>query len=281
MEPGYSPATTRRGVALRRLLGERNPFPLIRIPRGNDQPWQPVFLHEVAHNLQADLGIWEENRSAVGHRMWRAVSDPAVVSVYRRWHKEIFADLAALLLGGPASAWGMMSFLAHPAPKTLTYRPGGVHPTGYLRVLILSEMLERMGFEGDAALMRRIWRRLYQPAQGHRIPATLLRASGKTIPVVVDEIAFQPRRNLAQRALADVIPFSIQDEQSIRQGSRMFARGVLPQDLPARFGGRRLVRAYSGGRPGATLRNFDSASIIPNKPASGSSAGNKRRGRVR
>ena len=61
MEHGYSPATMRRGVALARLLGEPNPFPLIRIPWDRDQPWQAVFLHEVAHNVQSDLGIWQEN----------------------------------------------------------------------------------------------------------------------------------------------------------------------------------------------------------------------------
>jgi hypothetical protein len=58
LEHGYSPATMRRGVALSRLLGETNPFPLIRIPYDRDRPWQAVFLHEVAHNLQADLGLW-------------------------------------------------------------------------------------------------------------------------------------------------------------------------------------------------------------------------------
>jgi hypothetical protein len=63
MEHGYSPATTRRGIALSRLLGEANPFPLIRIPWDRDNPWQAVFLHEVAHNLQADLGLWQENRT--------------------------------------------------------------------------------------------------------------------------------------------------------------------------------------------------------------------------
>ena len=235
MEHGYSPATMRRGITLSRLLGERNPFPLIRIPWDRDQPWQSVFLHEVAHNLQADLGIWEENERAVGNRMSHAVGDPAVVSVYRRWHKEIFADLAAVLLGGPGSAWGMMNFLAHPAPRTMTYKAGGAHPTGYLRVLILAEMVERLGFGADAALIRRIWTGLYRPAQGHRIPAALLRAPAKAIPAVVDEIAFQPRRNLAQRALADVIPFSSKDEQNIRQGSRTLAQGMLPQDLPPRF----------------------------------------------
>ena len=38
LEHGYSPATMRRGVTLARLLGEPNPFPLIRIPYDRDQP---------------------------------------------------------------------------------------------------------------------------------------------------------------------------------------------------------------------------------------------------
>ena len=65
MEHGYSPATMRRGVHLARLLGDSNPFPIIRIPWDRDNPWQAVFLHEVCHNLQADLGLWHENRQSV------------------------------------------------------------------------------------------------------------------------------------------------------------------------------------------------------------------------
>ncbi|TIT42106.1 MAG: hypothetical protein E5W75_27675, partial [Mesorhizobium sp.] len=64
MEHGYSPATQRRGVALARLLGDSNPFPVIRVPWDRDNPWQSVFLHEVAHNLQADMGLWQENAQA-------------------------------------------------------------------------------------------------------------------------------------------------------------------------------------------------------------------------
>src|SRR5262245_57697319 len=178
MEHGYSPATNRRGVALRRLLGETNPFPIIRIPWDRDNPWQAVFLHEVAHNIQADLGLWQENQDAVRNRILRASGDPMVTSTYRRWHKEIFADLAAALLGGPASVWGMMEFLSHPAPRTNTFRPGGAHPTGYLRVLILAEMLRRMGFEAEAARVSQVWKGLYDPQKrGHRIPARLLDTS--------------------------------------------------------------------------------------------------------
>lgn len=233
MEHGYSPATMRRGVQLSRLLGEANPFPLIRIPWDRDQPWQSVFLHEVAHNLQADLGIWQENRQAVLRRVMGSTRDPFLATVYGRWHKEIFADLAAILLGGPAAAWGMADFLAHPQPRTLTYRPGGAHPTAYLRVYLLAEMMRRMGFTAEGTRLLRVWQGLYRPQSGHRIPAPLMHSAPRLVPLVVDEIAFQTRRNLAQRALADIIPFRREDEDAIRDGARALAAGRAP-DLPPR-----------------------------------------------
>jgi hypothetical protein len=242
MEHGYSPATMRRGITLSRLLGETNPFPLIRIPWDRDQPWQSVFLHEVAHNLQADLGIWQENRQAVLRRVLGAGHNPGLASIYGRWHKEIFADLAALLLGGPAAAWGLASFLAHPAPRTMTHRPGGAHPNAYLRILILVEMLRRMGFGAESDRLRQVWQKLYNPRRFHRLPVTVLTTSDRLIPQVVDEIAYQTRRNLAQRALADILPFDADDERAIRAGARQLGRGQLERvDLPPRY----LVSAAS------------------------------------
>jgi hypothetical protein len=234
MEHGYSPATQRRGVTLTRLLGDSNPFPVIRIPWDRDNPWQSAFLHEVAHNLQADMGLWQENAQAVAMRLARMRFDPLVVTIYRRWHKEIFADLAALLLGGTATAWGMMEFLSHPGPKALTYRPGSMHPTAWFRVLILVEMVKRMGFPDEAVRVERVWRTLYDPARGHRLPPVLLAATPRVVPAVVDEIAYQPRQGLGQHALADAIPFSRADEARIRRGGISLAAGRCP-DLPPRF----------------------------------------------
>lgn len=241
MEHGFSPATMRRGVLLTRLLGEPNPFPIIRIPWDRDNPWQPVFIHEVAHNLQADLGIWQENRQAVIRRILGTSGDPSITRIYGRWHKEVFADLAAILLAGPAAAWGMALFLAHPAPRTLTYRPGGAHPTAYLRILILAEMLRRMGFGQEGDRLRRVWQQIYNPNRFHRLPARLLTTSELLIPHLVDEIAYQTRRNLAQQALADIIPFSEDDEKAIQAGARQLVQGGVPPDLPPRF----LVSAAS------------------------------------
>jgi len=241
MEHGYSPATMRRGVTLSRLLGEHNPFPIIRIPWDREHPWDAVFLHEVAHNLHADLGIWQENRQAVVRRIMGRARDPLLASIYGRWHKEIFADMAAILLGGPAAAWGMASFLAQPSPRTLTYRPGGAHPTAYIRVLILVEMLRRIGFGSDAERLRRVWTTLYDPRRMHRIPLPLLSGSSRIVPEVVDEIVFQTRRNLAQRALADILPFRSEDQARIVEAGQRLARGAREVELEPRW----LVSAAS------------------------------------
>lgn len=248
MEHGASPSTNRRGVQLNRLMGEANPFPVIRIPWDRDNPWQPVFLHEVAHNLQADLGVWNENRDAVARRL-AGISNPLATTVYRRWHKEIFADLAALLLGGPSAAWGMLEFLAHPGARALTYRPGGAHPTGYFRGLLLAEMLRRMGFAQEAARVQKVWTGLYNPQRGHRLPGHLLGSSGTIIPAVVDEIAYQPRRNLGQRALADILPFTRDQEAAIRRGGMLLARGRVPQLPPRHMVSASRCALQMGGDP--------------------------------
>ncbi|HEY1797181.1 MAG TPA: hypothetical protein VGG57_13810 [Stellaceae bacterium] len=235
MEQGFSPVTWRRGVQLSRLLGETNPFPLIRIPWDRDNLWQGVFLHECSHNLQADLGIWGENRQAVVSRILRDSRDAGMARIYGRWHKEIFADLTALLLGGPAAAWGLAIFLSHPRQRVMTYRPGGAHPTGYFRVLILAEMLRRMGFGRDAAQLAKVWHTLYRVTPADRLPPALLANAPKMARSIVDEIAFQTRRNLGQHALSDVIPFRFADEQRIKEASRQLGEGRLPSaELPPR-----------------------------------------------
>jgi len=238
LEHGFSPATFRRGILLGRLLGERNPFPLVRIPYEHvGSPWgMGVVLHEIGHNLHADMGIWLENRTAVQKRVLTTTRDPWVTRIWTRWHKEIFADLIALLLGGPAVGQSMMDFLSHPAARVLTFRPLGVHPTAYIRTFVMAEMVRRMGFDNEARKMQEIWSALYgRQAAASRIPRRLLQTAPQVIPHVVDEIAYQTRRGLGQRALADVIPFSTEDERVIRAAALSIARGQVPLGLPPRF----------------------------------------------
>ena len=56
------------------------------------------------------------------------------------------------------------------------------------------------------ATVRAVWKRLYDPRRGHRIPALLLNDAKRAIPAVVDEIAFQPRRGLGGAGARDRHP---------------------------------------------------------------------------
>ena len=237
LKHSFSPATFRRGVMLRRLLGERNPFPLVRIPYERiESPWgMGVLLHEVGHNLHADLGIWQETQSAVQQRVLRSTRNPWLARIWARWHKEIFADLLAILLGGPASTRSMKDFLAYPPSRVLSFNPLSAHPTPYLRAFLMTEFVRRIGFPTEARRTNGIWRRLYD---GHlhaaRIPRLLLDTAPVLIPAVIDELGFQPRRNLAHHALVDILPFTLADERRIREGARMLLGGKIPVDLPPR-----------------------------------------------
>ncbi|GMT98327.1 hypothetical protein KH5H1_24460 [Corallococcus caeni] len=238
LEHGFSPATFRRGVLLRRLLGERNPFPLIRVPYERvEAPWgMGVILHEIGHNLQADLGIWQETEVALQRRVLHATGNPWLTRLWGRWHKEIFADLMACLLGGPASVHSMKDFLAYPPSRVLTFHPLSAHPTPFLRVFIQAEMLRRMGFQRQAHEVCGNWNRLYRSRLPFaRIPRMLLATAPRLIPHVVDEIAFQPRRGLAQRALVDVVPFWPSDQERIERAAESLARGHIPPGLPPRY----------------------------------------------
>jgi hypothetical protein len=238
VDPSFSPATFRRGVMLRRLLGERNPFPMVRIPHERlHSPWGfGVVLHEVGHNLQADLGIWQETEAAVRRRVLEASRDPWLTRVWTRWQKEIFADCAAVLLGGPAAAAGMKDFLAYPAPRVLAFRPLSFHPLPYLRAGILAEIVERVGFPGDARTIRSVWSRLYDRASSSAaLPQALVGTARALTSEVVDEIAFQPRRGLAGHRLVDVLPFGAADEGRIRRAAEALGKGQPMPAVPPRF----------------------------------------------
>ncbi len=103
---GFSPVTFRRGVPMMRLRRNPNPFPLIVIPQHRlDNVWAlSSVLHEVSHNLQADLGLWEEIPKRVYQRLVSEGWLPAAIAqVWANWHKETMADMFALIWGGGGS----------------------------------------------------------------------------------------------------------------------------------------------------------------------------------
>jgi hypothetical protein len=130
-------------------------------------------------------------------------------------------------------------------------------------------MLRRMGFPVDAQNLAGVWKRLYDPRRGHRIPGILLREARRAIPALVDEMAFQPRRALAERTLASVIPFRREDEAAIRRGGVLLANSRVPKDLPPRFLVSAACYAIEAGASSRTLYKLILARLAPASAATG------------
>lgn len=261
MATGFAPATFRRGIPLKRLGKQLNPFPLIQLPYHRlINPWTlGAVLHEVSHNLQTDLGLSKDVPRKVGLRLLKAGASRQVARSWVRWNREMFADMSGMMLGGPCILGSLMDILAR-GPRTVTYfNPRGPHPTPYFRMLINTELARRMGFESEAEQYRRLWKRIYpNPSASSSIPEALLRSFDHACPLAVDAMCFQPFRSLGNKSLAQVLNFGRKEQQMIEEASRRLAAGVDPGIIPERFliGAVRLGLDRRMARPEVLARNF-------------------------
>ena len=260
MRTGFAPATFRRGIPLTRLGKQLNPFPLIQLPYHRlVNPWTlGAVLHEVSHNLQSDLGLTRDIPRRVADRLLKAGCDHFVASVWARWNREMFSDMAALLLGGPGVLSSAMDVVGRGPETVLTFNPRGVHPTPYLRTLINIEMLRRMGFRDVAEQHRRVWKRIYpNPAAGD-IPRALLDSFAEACALAVDAMCFRPYPTLGDKSLAQVIPFQPKEQTMIEEASRRLAAGNDPGIVPERFliGAARFALDNRLAEPEVIAKNF-------------------------
>jgi hypothetical protein len=260
METGFSPATFRRGVRISKLGKKLNPFPLIQLPYHRlVNPWTlGAVLHESAHNLQSDLGLWQVVPLAIAKRLLAAGLPYPVVRVWARWHKETWADLCAVLLGGPEIVASLMDIVGRSPESTFAFHPADVHPTPYFRLLINTELLLRIGFTEAAEAFRKAWARLYPNPAGGSIPKAMLATFQLACRLVVDTIAFTKYEQLGGKSLAEAVKFESKDQAMVEQAGKRLAASRDPGIVPALFlvGAARFALDRSLARPEIISRNF-------------------------
>lgn len=260
MDTGFGPATFRRGVALTALGKRANPFPLVKIPYHRlINPWTlGAVPHEVAHNVQADLGLWPVLPRAILRRMLGAGLSPAIARVWARWHKEMFADVCGLLLIGPAFVESLMGVVGRSPSHTVAFNPTGVHPTPYLRVFINLELLRRMGFERQTADLTRAWNALYPRSLAQAIPAAVTSTFAQARGLAIDVMCFTPYPELGNKKLADVVRFKPKDQEIVEEAAVRLAAGTNPGIIPERFliAASRVALNRNLARPGTITKNF-------------------------
>lgn len=259
MRTGFSPATYRRGIPLRRLGAQLNPFPLIQLPYHRlVNPWTlGAMLHEVSHNMQNELDLQQAVPAAIRRRLRADGMPPAVVRTWVRWNRETFSDMCGVLFGGPAFVGSLLDVIGRDPRLSLAYSPRGVHPVPYLRTFISCALLRRLGFARIAERTEALWRRMY-PSPGGSIPAALVRTASRAIPAVVDAICFTRFPSLGDKQLAEVIRFAPKDQTMIAEAAMRLAKGIDPGVVPERY----LISAVRVGidqrlaDPDTLMRNF-------------------------
>jgi hypothetical protein len=237
-DSGFSPMTFRRGVPLHKLKHNPNLFPLIMLPQHRlDNVWAlSSVLHEVSHNLQADLGLWEVVPARLFQRLTQEGQlSPDIAQVWARWHKEMMADMFALVLGGPAAVESLMDVVGRSPASTIQFEPSSVHPTPYFRILISRILLRRLGLEQMATDLRQVWQRLYPRVTASDIPPAFLNTFYPAAELAVDTMVFQPYPQLANQSIAQVVTFGPEQMQLIELAGQRLARGEDSGTIPVRL----------------------------------------------
>jgi hypothetical protein len=260
MRTGFSPATYRRGIPLRKLGRQLNPFPLVQLPYHRlVNPWtMGALLHEVSHNLQNELHLQVAVPRSVLERLREAGLPEGVCRVWARWNREIFGDMLGCLLGGEAFVASLMDVIGRSPAQALAYSPHGVHPTPYLRPFLSCELLDRMGFPERGEALRKAWRRLYPSTRGTTIPAPVLRTCRTAIPLVVEAVCFTRFPSLGDKSLREVITFEPRHQLMIEEAATRLATGTDPGVVPERFliGAVRTAVDRGLAAPEILMRNF-------------------------
>jgi hypothetical protein len=260
MRTGFAPSTLRRGIPLRRLGKQLNPFPLVQLPYHRlVNPWTlGALLHETSHNLQSDLGLSRDIPRTLAKALLDENMPRNVAGIWTHWNREMFADMAALLLGGPEMLASLMDVVGRSPAAVFAFNARGPHPVPYLRTLISVELLRRMGFAGEAARYRRAWLRLYPRPTNGMMPRGLLETFPQACRIAVDAMCFRRYPSLGAKSLAEVIRFGTKEQQMTEEAARRLAAGVDPGIIPARFliGAARIALDRKLARPGEIASKF-------------------------
>jgi hypothetical protein len=170
----------------------------------------------------------------------------------------MFADMSALLLGGPMVVGSLMDVIGRSVPTVVAFSARGVHPTPYLRMLNSVELLKRMGFRKEAQQYHTAWKRVYPSATVGNIPAAVLKTFPEACALAVDAMCYQPYPSLGNKSLAQVVSFGEKEQQMIEEAAQRLSAGIDPGIIPERFviGAARFALEHRMARPGVVATNF-------------------------
>jgi hypothetical protein len=149
-----------------------------------------ALIHEAGHQIAHVIG-WSEELAAVLDRELSVVS-PEVAGMWASWSSEIAADTFAFAHTGYAAVSGLHTVLAGGAAIAFRYIPGDPHPTGYIRILLGTEMCRQCFGRGPWEDLERTWRQELDLARARPGVRELLQQSLPLLPKIAELALLKP-----------------------------------------------------------------------------------------
>lgn len=208
----------------------RLPIPVIEIPWDQvENVWELASIpHEVGHDVEADLQLRPLFKLNLDTILLGEGVPQERVDTWKNWVGEVFADLVALQLAGPAFTETLFQLLLWPGKMVTTLDQTAKHPTPYLRILLNVSYIETL-VPGAPALIDQAkdikarWVGIYGE-QPH------LNDFVKDFPFVFRALMDTQLHALKNKTVRQLIPYSIGDDKRIRDAARYLLTG---EDAPA------------------------------------------------
>jgi len=193
------------------------PIPVIEMPWDHiENSWEFLSLHhEVGHDLEADFGLRAPLAQKLQEDLEAAKVPDSRIATWLAWQGEIFADLVALQLGGPAFTEMLMHLLLLPFTAVLGYNPQDPHPTHYARILLNTAYIPTLipGHQPLVIHAQEIearWNGIYGIVPAFDV------FTKDDFPLVYKALMDTPLPELKNQSLRQIIPYNLANDLQIR-----------------------------------------------------------------
>ena len=235
---GFSPFSLSRGKSFQpeQVAGEvlnvteeyitKLPIPVVGVPwdQVSHLPAVLVVGHEVGHIIEDDFGLEAELKLMLKNALEQRKADETRTRAWNEWLGEIFADLYGCLAAGPAFGGALIDFIAK-GKQTICSEAKiapdwGRYPTDFLRVRIILQALELMGFDKTPAAVE--YRELWDLYSSGMDPAYT-----DDVPVIVTALLEGKHTVLGNKSIMEVFSFSEDQQNAVDDHVKEFSKTAL------------------------------------------------------
>ncbi|HKQ79629.1 MAG TPA: hypothetical protein VJ810_38405 [Blastocatellia bacterium] len=209
---------------------ERLPIPVIELPWDHiENLWMLLSIpHEVGHSFLSDFNLEKDLENSLQDALSSVGAATERIAEWQAWRNEVFADLAALQLAGPAFAEYLFDQLLLPANDVLTENPAGPHPTPYVRLLMNAAYIRTLA-PGRQEMLTQADRITDQWKQFYGAPSKFIDYQ-KEFPHVFNALMNASLPSLKGKTVRELIPFTALHDAGIRAACDYLRTG---QQMPA------------------------------------------------